>query len=99
MDTCPIQKVIDIVGLAPLARELGVTYQAIRRWQKQGRLPRTEWTGETEYASTMEKLSGGQVTREQLLAVLPSSGGAAGRSAKPKPAPADLFTEGRSHAA
>lgn len=59
---------IRIVGLSKLARELGVTYQAIRKWEAAGRLPRTEWTGETRYADRIVELTAGGVTREQLLA-------------------------------
>lgn len=38
-------------GLPALAQLLGVSYVAIRKWQERGRLPRTEWTGETQYAA------------------------------------------------
>lgn len=44
-----------------------ITYQAIRKWQKAGRLPRTEWTGETEYAKHIAVITGGQVSETDLL--------------------------------
>jgi len=62
-----ISKSIELVGLAQLARELGVTYQAIRKWELKGRLPRTEWTGETNYSSRIEAATHGQVSRAALL--------------------------------
>jgi len=68
MDANLISKAVEIVGLAELARKLGVTYQAIRKWEKKGRLPRTEWTGETAYAAAIEQATQGKVTKEQLLA-------------------------------
>ena len=51
MNTSPITKAIKAVGLQPLAKACGVTYQALRKWEMKGRLPRTEWTGETDYAA------------------------------------------------
>lgn len=63
----PIQAAIDIVGLSTLARGLGVTHQAVRKWQRAGRLPRTEWTGETEYAAKIAEMSGGVVLRDDVM--------------------------------
>jgi HD-like signal output (HDOD) protein len=68
--TCPISKAVDLVGLQPLSNVLGVTYQAIRRWEKSGCLPRTEWTGETDYASKIAAAvaeAGGSITKQDLL--------------------------------
>jgi len=62
-----ITKAIKIVGLQDLASGLGVTYQAVRKWEAAGRLPRTEWTGETNYADQIMVLTGGAVSREDLL--------------------------------
>ena len=64
----PLDRAIEAVGLSPLAQGLKVTYQAVRKWQKAGRLPRTEWTGETQYATTIESLTNRRVTRCELLA-------------------------------
>lgn len=70
--TDPLQAAIDRVGLTRLARELSVTHQAVRKWQKARRLPRTEWTGETSYSTRIAELTAGAVTREQLLGKWPS---------------------------
>lgn len=48
-----------------------MTYQAVRKWEKT-RFPRTEWTGETEYAAKIaaacrEKDPETEITREALL--------------------------------
>lgn len=64
-----ISQAIEIVGLAKLARFLGVTYQAIRKWEAKGRLPRTEWTGETDYASLIEQATEGKVSKVALLSI------------------------------
>ena len=62
----PLESAISAVGLTKLAKALGVTHQAIRKWERAGRLPRTEWTGETKYAETIERICPG-VTKAQLL--------------------------------
>jgi hypothetical protein len=59
-------------GPVALTRELNkrlprpVTYQAVMKWVRQGRLPRTEWTGETDYARALSEAVGGQVSRDAL---------------------------------
>lgn len=64
----PLEEAIATVGLSKLARELGLTHQAVRKWQRAGRMPRTEWTGETTYAKRIAELTDGRVTVERLLA-------------------------------
>ena len=50
-----------------VASECGVSYQAVLKWMDKG-LPRTEWTGETDYASVLIRLSKDErITRERLL--------------------------------
>jgi len=62
-----ITKAIGIVGLRSLASHLGVTYQAIQKWEANDRLPRTEWTGETNYAEKIQALTNGAITKQELL--------------------------------
>jgi hypothetical protein len=62
-----ITKAIQIIGLNPLAAACSVTRQAIRRWEKSGRVPRSDFTHETNYAEVIEFESFGRVTREELL--------------------------------
>lgn len=68
-----ISKAIEIVGLAGLARQLDVTYQAVRKWEAKGRLPRTEWTGETDYAGVIERATKGKISKAALLSPIASS--------------------------
>lgn len=67
----PLQRAIDLAGLTALARECKVSHQAVRKWQRARRMPRTEWTGETGYAQAIERITAGQVNRRQLLAPWP----------------------------
>lgn len=67
----PLQRAIDLAGLSALARECKVSHQAVRKWQRAKRMPRTEWTGETEYSNTIERITSGQVRRAELLAPWP----------------------------
>ena len=73
--TNPVTLAIEHLGLTPLARACGVSYQAVRKWQRQGRFPRTEWTGETDYIGHVIEAAaseGKTLTRDQLLVVAPS---------------------------
>lgn len=93
----PIQTVMDLAGgPVALTREINkrierpVTYQAVLKWARQGRLPRTEWTGETRYAKAMSSAVGGKVKVRELL-VRPLAAKVAGpelAESKPNPAPA-----------
>lgn len=67
----PLESAIRLVGVTRLARELSITHQAIRKWQRAGRMPRTEWTGETAYSERIQQLTEGAVTRDHLLAKWP----------------------------
>lgn len=70
----PIQRAIDLAGgPVALTRELNkrigkpITYQALLKWARQGRLPRTEWTGETRYAKAISAALGGRIKVRELL--------------------------------
>ncbi len=69
----PLEKAVQLVGLRPLAAGLGITYVAVRKWQSKGRMPRTEWTGETGYSAKIQEMTAGAVTKESLLASWPAA--------------------------
>lgn len=57
-----------IPGKVPVVAEAcGVSPRAVYKWLKTGRLPRTDYTGETSYAKTISDLSGGTVEANWLL--------------------------------
>jgi hypothetical protein len=78
----PLEVAIEAKGLAAVARHVEVTHQAVRKWTRRGRMPRTEWTGETRYAEKIEELMQGAVTKEQLLAPWPATHAANGEEAR-----------------
>lgn len=78
--TPPLKQAIQIVGLTKLARALAVSHQAVRKWQKAGRMPRTEWTGETNYSARIDALTDGKVPRELLLCKWPPPAEAAAQT-------------------
>ncbi len=57
---------MDAYGLNTLATACGVTYQAIQRWERDG-LPHSEYSGATEYAKKIERMTDGRVKAAQLL--------------------------------
>lgn len=57
-----------IPGKIPAAaKACGVSVRAVYKWIDAGRLPRTDYTGETDYAHRLADLSGGAFTASWLL--------------------------------
>ncbi|MEE8428308.1 MAG: regulator [Gammaproteobacteria bacterium] len=67
-----LTKAFDLVGKTPLAKLLGISYQAMNLWQLKEKLPRTEYSGETAYAKAIQDATDGKVTVEDLLGSTPS---------------------------
>ncbi len=63
----PLERAIDQVGWQALSKALDVSHQAIRKWVDAGRLPRSEFSGETTYASVIERETAGAVKVNDLL--------------------------------
>jgi len=59
---------IQQIGLRPIAEKHGFRVSAIHKWKKQGHLPRTELAGLTQYARSIEELSGGKWRASDLIA-------------------------------
>lgn len=57
-----VSKAIKLCGLAHLARKLGVTYQAVRKWER-GRIP-------AERCADVVSITNGRVTLHELRADL-----------------------------
>ncbi len=65
----PLTQAINTVpgGRRRIAEACRVRYQAVWKWEKAGRLPRSEFSGETEYSAIIERETGGAVLKEELL--------------------------------
>lgn len=63
----PLESAVNQVGWSALSKALGVTHQAIRKWLQAGRLPRSEFSGETSYADLIEHETGGKARASDLL--------------------------------
>lgn len=62
-----IELFVEMHGSFRAARICGVSVQTLARWRKLGRLPRTEYSGETDYARRMVAHSAGMLKRRDLL--------------------------------
>ncbi len=54
-------------GPAKAAEVCGLSTRAVYKWLGNGHLPRTEYTGETDYARRLADAAGGAFTAEWLL--------------------------------
>jgi len=66
-----MEKAFKLYGKAKLADALGRRYQSLDRWMLTGKMPLTEFNGDTAYSMTIEKLTEGKVTVEDLLGWVP----------------------------
>lgn len=54
-------------GVSSVASGIHITERAIYKWLTKGRLPRSEYTGESLYSQKIAELSKGKFTKEQIL--------------------------------
>ena len=65
-----VTSAIGLIGLTPIAKRFGYRPSAIQKWQKRGRLPKSDLAGLTNYAEVIAELSEATaepVTKEELL--------------------------------
>lgn len=66
-----VTRSIELIGTTKVAQRVNLYPSAVQKWRDQGRLPRTELAGLTQYAREISLLSietGEAVTVDQLLA-------------------------------
>lgn len=49
-----------------MAKYLGLTQRGVNKWFHDGMPPRTEYTGETDYAERLSAAVGGEITPDEL---------------------------------
>jgi len=69
MQTPALGDVIKLVKVSVVANACGRTPKAIYKWIERGTLPRTDFTGETNYAELIAKASEGRFTATQILEI------------------------------
>lgn len=70
MSENPIEEAVRLLGgYSATGRVCGVTYKAVTKWCRRGRLPRTEATGETEYSTLLAAAHPG-IDAERLRATV-----------------------------
>ncbi len=62
-----LKEAITSIGTQKIADHCHVSVRAVYKWCEKGCLPRTEYTGETNYAEKIEALSEGRYKKEDLL--------------------------------
>jgi len=73
MHTPVLGDVIRSVKVSVVASACGLTPKAIYKWIDRGTLPRTDFTGETDYAVRIASASGGKFTASEILEISKSN--------------------------
>jgi predicted secreted protein len=64
-------KARDILGsFEAVGKVCGTSGKAVMKWRNKGKPPRTEYTGETRYAESIERATEGKIPALSLLPVL-----------------------------
>jgi|UniRef100_A0A2I2MFF9 predicted DNA-binding transcriptional regulator AlpA len=66
-----LKSVLSRIRVKDIAEACGVSPTAVQRWIDTGHLPKSEWCGETHYASKIAGISSGKITTSELLAITP----------------------------
>lgn len=66
MNEITLKDVIKLVRVSVVANICGLTPKAVYKWIERGSLPRTEFTGETDYAGKIAKASGGKYSAAEI---------------------------------
>lgn len=73
-----LREAIDLSGgPTRVAAACDVSPRAVHKWLSSGRLPRTDYTGETRYAEILEELACGHFKAAELLETLKQKNSAA----------------------
>lgn len=68
MNDNPVLKAVTYFGgRTEVAKITGVSYMAVKKWERNGCFPRTEYTGETNYTEKLSQASEGVLLVNDLL--------------------------------
>lgn len=62
-----LETAIKDVGVYKVAKACKISERAVYKWLKNGFLPKTEFFGKTQYAHTIEAISEGKYSADDLL--------------------------------
>jgi hypothetical protein len=63
-----LAEAVKLLGIPGTAKAAGTTKAAVYKWLHRSRLPRSDHTGETHYATRIEAATNGAVKADELLA-------------------------------
>jgi Prophage CP4-57 regulatory protein (AlpA). len=69
MNQKTLADVIKTVRVPVVAKACGVSQRAIYKWIDNGKLPRTDYTGETNYAEKIALVSNGLFSADTILTI------------------------------
>ncbi|MGY6358007.1 DNA-binding protein [Citrobacter amalonaticus] len=61
-----LSEVIKSIGVVAISTACGCSKRAIYKWMEKDSLPRTDFTGETNYAEKISNISSGRFSVEQI---------------------------------
>lgn len=64
-----LSDVIKTIRVSVVAEACGVSQRAIYKWMTNGKLPRTDYTGETNYAEKIASVSNGLFSADTILTI------------------------------
>ncbi|MFQ1046951.1 helix-turn-helix domain-containing protein [Avibacterium paragallinarum] len=59
-------QIIDHIGVSNVAKLCGITTRAVYKWRASNSLPRTDYTGETQYAEKLASVLNSEITANDI---------------------------------
>lgn len=61
-----LTQIIDHIGASNVAQLCGITSRAVYKWRASNTLPRTDYTGETQYAEKLANALNNKITADDI---------------------------------
>ena len=62
-------QIIDEIGAVKVSELCGISVRAVYKWRKANALPRTEYTGETQYANVLATAINNKLSSAEILEI------------------------------